>query len=245
MKDNRDFDAKVEARVDEIFKAFAYELGENTAAYARAVLDENQPDPSIFVDDTETRAEATDADCRDKAPAVENLGFKPHRSRRILRRTLILAAALILIMGLFVVTSEGVRLKLTSLIYGENPESTRIIDDSNLIVDLEKVQLGYVPEGFEVVSDEMFMDVERRIDYRNEEDVSIILYVTRTEQYAYNVDNEQNSSETITINDKEGRLFYDGMLNTIIWQSGDCTFDVTSTLGAECLIEIARMITLN
>lgn len=248
MKENKDFDFEfdqwdsvdpddpVDQRVEEIFKAFAYELGENTAAYARAVLDENQPDPPLFMDEPEVEAPKEEP---------EALEIKPYRSRRVLRRSLILVAVLVLVMGLVVVTSEGVRLKLSSLFCGDAPASTRLVDDSKLVVDLESVEVGYVPDGFAVVGDETLGDYSRMIGYEDENETRFVVSIIKTNQYVNNVDNERNESEELLIDDKEGFFFYDDSQNIIIWQIGDCTLQLTSLLEKDELHKIAKSITVN
>ena len=265
-----DFEAKIDQRVEEIFRAFAFELGETTAAFVDAFLDENQLDPPLLVEteaseasnesnesslvaeaghsiDSSRKTEETNKSNESSLVTEAGLGIeagkvleiKPHRRRNILRRSAIIAATLILIMGLAVVTSEGVRLKVTSLFRSDAPNSIRIIDDSNLVVDLEKVQLGYVPEGFEVESDETFLDMERKIKYSDVEEKAITLLLTKTEMYSYNVDNESNDYEEVKINDKQGYIFLDGMNNVIVWQMGDCTVQLSSTVNNDELIKIA------
>ncbi len=237
----KDYD--LEQRAEDILKAFAMEMGKNNEAFAQAVLDENQPDPPLYAEveeraETDAAVELATGDANPEAPV------RPHRSRRVLRRTLILAAVLILMMGLVVCTSEGVRLKLSSLFFGDAPGSTRVLDDSNLVVDLEKVELGYVPEGFEVVSDEILMGYCRMIELNDEKGNIILLSITKTEQYVYNIDNETNSDTTIRINDKQGSIFFDGEQNVVIWQIGDCTFDIASSFEKDNLITIAEHITV-
>lgn len=227
-----ELDAELDQRVDAIFAAFAKQLGDNTAAFASAFLDEEQPDPPLFMNEVEI-------------PEAERKTVAPKGSRRLLRRTLILVAVLVLIMGLAVVTSEGVRLKVSSLIFGNAPDSTRLIDDSSLVVDLEKVELGYVPEGFEVESDEMIDDMYRVFCLENKMSDSILFSVTKTEGYVNNVDNERSGNEDVLINDKQGYYFTTNKRNSIIWQIGDCTFQLTSNLDKADLLLIAKQIVLH
>jgi len=244
---NKDYD--LEQRAEDILRAFAMEMGNNNEKFVRAVLDENQPDPPLFLEEETPLETESGAEITPSVPAEEELptGFTPvtpRRSRKILRRTLILAAVLILMMGLVVCTSEGVRLKLSSLFFGDAPGSTRVLDDSNLVVDLEKVELGYVPEGFEVVSDEMNFGFERKIKYGNTEKDAFVLSITKTEQYVGNVDDERSQCDDRLINDKVGFLFYDGVNYTLVWQFADCTLQLISTIEVYELEEIAKHVIL-
>jgi len=245
---NKDYD--LEQRAEDILRAFAMEMGNNNEKFVRAVLDENQPDPPLFLGEEPVAATAeTSAKTTPSSPATEELPAEftpvsPRRSRKVLRRALILAAVLILMMGLVVCTSEGVRLKLSSLFFGDAPGSTRVLDDSNLVVDLEKVELGYVPEGFEVVSDEMNFGFERKIKYGNTEKDAFVLSITKTEQYVGNVDDERSQCDDRLINDKVGFLFYDGVNYTLVWQFADCTLQLISTIEVYELEEIAKHVIL-
>jgi len=244
---NKDYD--LEQRAEDILRAFAMEMGNNNEKFVRAVLDENQPDPPLFLEEETPLETESGAEITPSVPAEEELptGFTPvtpRRSRKILRRTLILAAVLILMMGLVVCTSEGVRLKLSSLFFGDAPGSTRVLDDSNLVVDLEKVELGYVPEGFEVVSDEMVLDFERRIEAKNDVGSIIIMHMIKNEQYVYNIDNEYTAETKILINDREAYCFNNGDETFIMWQIGDSTFQLTSTIDKQILVEVAKKIVL-
>lgn len=218
------YDFDVEQKADEILEMIGKELGQNRADYMRALLDDDQPDPPFFLEDTSIETPAP---------------VKTKGSRRTLRRVLILAATLIVMMGLVVVTSEGVRLKISSLFFNDEPGSTRIVDELNA-VDVSKVEVGYVPEGFELVSDEMLTDGYRVIIYQKENSDNIIITAAKTELYSANVDSENMRTEELIINDKQAYIFNENEQNTILWQIGDSTFQITGNIKTEKLVEIAK-----
>lgn len=224
------YDFDVEQKADEILEMIGKELGQNRADYMRALLDDDQPDPPFFVED---------ASIETPAPV------KTKGSRRTLRRVLILAAVLIVMMGLVMVTSEGVRLKLSGFFFDEGQNNTRVFDDSRLKVDISKVELGYVPEGFELVSDDMPMDGHRIVGYQNEREEKIVIILAKTELYAYNVDNENFVTKEVKINEHQAYMFNDNEQNIIIWQVGDSTCQISGDVETIELVEIAKNVLIN
>ena len=223
------YDFDVEQKADEILEMIGKELGQNRADYMRALLDDDQPDPAFFVEDSSIETPAP---------------VKTKGSRRTLRRVLILAAVLIVMMGLVVVTSEGVRLKISSLFFNNEPGSTRIVDELNAI-DVSKVEVGYVPEGFEIVSDEMPVDGYRVITCQNKQMKGIVVLLAKTELYAYNVDNENFEAMEIKVNEHQAYIFNDSDQNIILWQVGDSTFQIAGDIGTDELVEIAKNVWIN
>lgn len=229
----KQFDA--EQKAEELLMALGYELGESRAAFGEALLDENQPDPPIFMTEEEWNA--------GRPKPVE---WQPRQVRRRsgkVRRALILAAVLILVMGLAVAASEGVKLKKNTVHMEETPaESTRIVDNSKKMYELEDFQIDYVPEGYELVEDHVSGDFSRRIVYVDENEKELSFYIVKTENYGTNVDNESAGREEVLINDKQAYTFSDGDVTFLVWQMGDCTVDITGSLSAEELVRVAEHI---
>lgn len=221
-----------EEKAEELLMALGKELGERRAAFGEALMDDEQPDPPMFMSKEawfEGRPQP-----------------KEHRSCRITRkkrRALILAAVLILVMGMAVVSSDGVKLNKSTVHMEENPEeSTRIIDDTKKMYDLEDFQAGYVPEGYEVEFDEVHGEIMREIGYLDADGNYLAIHIIKTDHYEFNVDNESADREEVLVNDKQAYLFKDDITSTVVWQIGDCTIDVMARLSKEELIEIAKNI---
>lgn len=219
------YDFNVEQKADEILEMIGKELGQNRADYMKALLDNDQPDPPFFLEDTSIETPAP---------------VKTKGSRRTLRRVLILAAVLIVMMGLVMVTSEGVRLKLSGFFFDEGQNNTRVFDDSRLKVDVSKVELGYVPEGFELMSDEMLTDGYRIMIYQKENSGNIIITAAKTELYAINVDNEDFKAKEVKVNEYQAYVFNDNSQNIVLWQVGDSTFQIAGDIEIDKLVEIAK-----
>lgn len=222
MKSKYGTEIDVEQKADELLAALGRELGESRASYMENLLKEAE---------AELKAEA------ETAPVVPLKPKKGGKNR--VRRALILAAVLVIVMGALAVTSEGLRLKLSSLFFRDVPGSTKLLDDENLVVNVAEVVVDYVPEGYELLSDDIFGDMDRSIHYSNGEE-EFIISVTKTHFYVGNVDNDRMKSEMIRINDREGHLFITEFNCLVVWQMGDCTFQVTTSLKEDEAIEIAR-----
>jgi len=169
-----------------------------------------------------------------------------HGSRRVLRRVLILAATLILMLGLVMVAAEGVKLKKSSLHMEEyTGESTRIIDISKAELDVEDFNVTYVPEGYELVEDVLIGEYARMIKYQDKNDDVIKIHISKTDKFGTNVDNETTGRIEVLVNDKQAHLFDDGKTSFIVWQIGDCTLDITADISEEELVKIANHIFVN
>ena len=222
----------VEEKAEELLMALGKELGESRAAFGEALLDENQPDPPMFMTKEEWYA--------GQSMDVE---YQGRRTTGKLRRVLILAAVLIFVMGIAVVSSDGVKLKKSTVHMEENPaESTRIIDDTKRLYDLEDFQVGYVPEGYEQTEDHVSRDILRLIEYSHGDVNRIRIYIVKTEHYGFNIDNETAEREEMLVNDKQAYLFQDGEKSILVWQMGDCTIDLEGTLSKDELISVAKHI---
>lgn len=222
MKSKYGTEIDVEQKADELLAALGRELGESRASYMENLLKEAE---------AELKAEA------ETAPVVPLKPKKGGKNR--VRRALILAAVLVIIMGALAVTSEGLRLKLSSLFFRDVPGSTKLLDDENLVVNVAEVVVDYVPEGYELLSDDLLGDFNHVIQYSDGND-DIFVSITKTEMYAFNVDNDRMEGEMVKINDKEGHLFLTDVNRVIVWQVGDCTFQITTTLDEKDAVEIAR-----
>ncbi len=179
---------------------------------------------------------------------IEKMTERPHKggSHRRLRRALILAATLILVMGLAMVVAEGVKLKQSTMHMRETAgESTKITDIEKTKFNVEDFRVTYVPEGYELVEDVVVNEFIRKIKYENREDEGIKIHIAKTKQFGANVDNESVGRIEVLVNDNQAYLFDDGDASFIVWQIGDCTVDVKARLSEEELKQIASHIYVN
>ena len=223
---------EAERLADEIMAAFGKELGEARADFCEALMDPAEEVMSFA--EWKKMQSGTDR---------ETAEVRPAGGRRRMRRVVILAAVLILVMALAMVAAEGVKLKKSTLYMKDDVgESTRIIDISKAEFDVENFVVSYVPEGYELVEDEVVSKGVRKIKYEDAQSRGIKIHITKTSVFGANVDNEKAGSTEVLVNDKQAYIFYDDKTGFIVWQMGDCTIDVSARLGEEELIQLANKI---
>ena len=148
---------EAERLADEIMAAFGKELGESRADFCEALMDEADEVMSF-----EEWKKAQSGTVREEAEV------HPAGGRRRMRRALILAAVLILVMALAMVAAEGVKLKKSTMTMQETPgESTKLVDENKAKYDVEDFVVSYVPEGYELVEDVVVSEKVREIKYGN------------------------------------------------------------------------------
>ncbi|MBR3786679.1 MAG: DUF4367 domain-containing protein [Firmicutes bacterium] len=254
-----------ERMAEEIMQAFGKKLGEARADYCEALMDPDREDPPLFTEDErlmtidpdlEAWLAGFDEDCGDGAnnlpPAAEILDFsqwkqiqvdkeKIHKRRNgKLRRVLILAAVLILMMSLVLAAAEGVKLKRSSMYMSEDAgNSTRIIDMDKAEFDVEDFNVTYVPEGYELVEDVVYNTFTRKLIFAKSKEERFQVIIAKTDNYGANVDNEKAGRKEVLVNDKQAYVFEDSNTGFILWQMGDCTLDIVGRLSEEELVEIA------
>lgn len=231
---------EAERLAEEFMMAFGKELGENRADFCEALMDPDREDPPMFVEDDGWNDEVMDFAAWKKAQE-EKAAHKGRKNK--LRRIVILAAVVTLVMGLAMVAAEGVKLKKSTMTMQETPnESTKLIDEDKAKYDVSDFRVTYVPEGYELVEDRIISETTRRIIYQKDTGEGFKVHIIKTAKYGANVDNERAGREEVLVNDKQAYVFYDEEAGFIIWQVGDCTLDVFARLSKEELIEIAKQI---
>lgn len=253
-----------ERLAEEIMETYGKELGESRSNFCEALMDPDKDDPPMFIDYDagdlasaapvmsfeewkQQQAEKALEEALEEAPEDVTIDSKViesgRGSKRMLRRILILAATLILVLGLAVVAAEGVKLKKSTLhMEQDTGESTRIIDVDNAEFDVEDFRVTYVPEGYELVEDMVVGGNMKLFEYHSDERGGIQIHISKTNTFGANVDNERSGREEVLINDNQAYMFYDDKTGFVIWQIGDCTLDVSGRISQEELIEIASHI---
>lgn len=216
---NQDIDKLAE----DILSAYGKELRKSQDAYLDALEDDSLPNPPFFVQ-----------------PPRKKIG-----TRRAFRRALILVAVLVLIMGLMVISSEGVREKMFNYFQDDKEGHTDLtyLDDEDEAGKIPEFELGYVPEGYELFSEDSDISF-RKIIYTKDEKQYIRFTVNRSEAYNMSVDNDTFKREEITVNGYQALLFYDEHNGVVIWQVGDYTLDLFTGLSKKEVIEVAKNVTL-
>lgn len=216
---NQDIDKLAE----DILTAYGKELCKSRKAYFDALEDGSVPDPPFFAEPVR----------------------KKMRTRRTFRRALILVAVLVLIMGLVVISSEGVKEKMFNYFADEKEGHTDLsyLDGEDDESKIPAFELGYVPEGYELFSEDSDM-IFRKTIYENDDEKYIRFTVRRSEDYNMSVDNDTFKQREIMINSYQALLFYDDKNSVIIWQVGDYTLDLFTGLSQKEAIKVAKKVKL-
>ena len=230
-----------EQTAEALLETLGKELGEARADFCEALMDPDREDPPMFMDEGYWDIlEDYEVEDFESWKAVQT-PRKGGRGR--LRRAFILVAVLILVLGLFAVAADGVKLKKNSLyMKTDSGESTRIVDISKAEFDVKDFEVTYVPEGYELVEDVSVENYVRNIKFSNEECTEVWIHIAETDHFGANVDNEVTKQKEVLVNDKQAYLFDDGRKSIIVWQVGNCTLDVEARLPEEELIKISSHI---
>ena len=204
---------KFEKEAERILSAYAKELQKSRNAYLDVLEQEEVPDLPLFVEEP--------------YPKVSVQG---HRKIR-LKRVLVLAAVLVLLMGLAVVSSEGARKQFFGFLQNDKEGHTELkfVGDEENASGLPDFELGYVPGGFELydATDDGVCKEIRYLGNEKGERISCTIYKNRT--YSAGFDTETHERKEVMVNTSQGLLFYGESDCMLVWQVGDYTFDLLTS----------------
>lgn len=215
-------DYDVEKKADELLEALGKELMKRREKYADMILEgEEVPLYGDFV--------------------------QKHGHYRNFRRMMILIAVLIMLMGLAIVSVDGVREKVFNYFLSDNPGYTEMTPleqnvESNA---LPKVKLEYLPNGYELISSEENEVSGVWKSYGNAEEQFIEFSLCRSDYYSPSVDNDTMKREQVRINVYQAQLFSDEQDCYLVWQAGDYTLSLYGSLDKDTMIKIANHVRLN
>ena len=230
-----------EQTAEALLETLGKELGEARADFCEALMDPDREDPTMFMDEGYwSLLDDYEVEDFESWKAVQT-PRKGGRGR--LRRAFILVAVLILVLGLFAVAADGVKLKKNTMHMRETVgESTKLTDIDKTKFDVEDFEVTYVPEGYELVEDAMHNGFIREIKYYSDTKNLMWIHIAKTSHFGANVDNETVDRKEVLVNDKQAYLFKDEKTHIIVWQMGNCTLDVSGNLSEEDLIQVASHI---
>ena len=158
-----------EQTAEALLETLGKELGEARADFCEALMDPDREDPPMFTEEGYWDIlEDYEVEDFESWKAVQT-PRKGGRGR--LRRAFILVAVLILVLGLFAVAADGVKLKKNTMHMQETTnESTFLIDENQAFYDVEDFEVTYVPEGYELVEDVLVNGFVREFFYVNNND---------------------------------------------------------------------------
>lgn len=211
----------IEKKTDEILTALGKELSKSRKIYAEALLDERMPDPPFVMHEK-----------------VKNKG-----SKKMLRRALVLVAVLILTLGMLIVSVDAVKLKLFEFFMVDKDGYTDLQPSNGNVMENEipEFYLSYVPEGYT----RSFKNVEQgaiTIIYEDDNGQYINFEAYNSNDTTASIDNENLQREQVRVNEFEGWYFYNDEFDMVVWQVGDYLLNISSSLGKEETLKVAKNI---
>lgn len=217
-------DYDVEKKADELLEALGKALMQSRENYASLILEGKE------------------------VPLYQEESAQKHRHHRTFRRMIVLIAVLLMLMGLALVSVEGVREKAFNYFLGENPGNTEITplggDEQGAFPE---VKLEYLPKGYKLVSSDKDEEtgIWKTMTYGNEEDQFIDFSIYRSDYYTPSVDNDTMKQEQIRVNVYQAQLFTDAQTGYLVWQVGNYTLSIYGGLDKDTIMEIANHVRLN
>ena len=164
-------------------------------------------------------------------------GDRYHRFTRNTARAILIAAIIMAIATVTLAATVGREFIVQKF---SNYSTYNVVDTSN-VKDPDDIEIGYIPEGFDLDSKEI-MDISQFYSYSNNNEW-INIY-KRKINYELTFETEHKNSETININAFEGIYYKNPDLNFsgIIWNNGTFVFTVEGNIPKEGLIKVAENI---
>ncbi|MEY8367030.1 DUF4367 domain-containing protein [Anaerovoracaceae bacterium 41-7] len=162
-----------------------------------------------------------------------------------MKRAMILAAILILMMGLFITSVTGVSERIFNYFAEKGSVSTEIkpLEQPDTTGELPNFELTYLPEGY-ILSSEDYEETGNSKLYVPDENQYIYMTEQLSSTYAAGVDNETMQGETTRVSIYQAQVYYDDNMSYIVWQVGDYTLDVIGTVSKDEIRKIAESVIL-
>ncbi len=184
-----------------------------------------------------------------KMEALLTRGIRPYRRRTAGKRVAVLAAVIALLAACML-SVGAVRESIVSFFTEVYEEFTAIIFEqpeesvqTDAAVSIDEIEITYIPEGFELVS-ESKDDIARRVEYADNSDKRIIIRQTLNGNMQRSIDTEGIKSEEVFVWGQKGIYFENKGVSTIIWNDEKQVFYVSGNLNKNEIVNIAESISI-
>jgi hypothetical protein len=161
-------------------------------------------------------------------------GDRYHKFTRKTARIILIAAIIMAIATVTLAATVGREFIVQKF---SNFSRYSVVDSSN-IKSVEDIEIGYIPEGFELTNKETSKN-KYYLNYFNE-DKWISIYKSKIDS-RIDFDTEYKNKERIRINGFEGVYFEDNdSINGLMWNNGHYIYQLDSNISKEELIKIAE-----
>lgn len=141
---------------------------------------------------------------------LENPSFFGRISyRHMMKRCLLVAVILILTFSMLVMGANALGIKFLNLSFLEFKDHTEVTVDKSAGETAEETrfyELGYVPEGYELIGKDGFLEQELSFVYENGEGVNLYIDQSVSDTFSANLNNEDCEITTEVIGELEARV---------------------------------------
>lgn len=156
--------------------------------------------------------------------------------RQMGKRFAILTLVLILTFALFVVSASALGIKLFNFSFFNKADHVEIVhnekDDSNKET-MEFYNIGYVPEGYNLVEKKDITDVWRIYTYENSNEEYLYIEQAEADSYVSNIDNENCSVSKETIREMETYIYNHGEYKVYMMENEGLIITIQGNLSQE------------
>lgn len=173
--------------------------------------------------------------------------FKNERRKYNLRRATVVTGkvacfvvAIAIVMGIAISSVEAWRTKFLNFFYDKDAPNTvvRFSETKHNSYSNDMVDIGYIPNGFEIEKDKTGID-NLFLKFVNEE--KFIQIKRNNDSLKTAINTERGTLETIKVNSYEGVYMVNNNANVLLWHDGVYTFRLSSNLEKEELLKIAKL----
>lgn len=178
------------------------------------------------------RIRYVDSFAMEKTPLIHRISY-----RHMMKRCMLVVLILILTFSILVIGANALGLKFLNLSFLEFKDHTEVTVEKGAEKTEGETKFympGYVPEGYELIAKDMFLDKELSYVYENAEGIYLYIDQNISDSFSAKINNEDCEITTETIGDMEARFYryYDrsgGGIQCLV-RKGDILIDVYGLL---------------
>ena len=169
--------------------------------------------------------------------AIKRISYK-----HMLKRCTMIAVILILMFALLVVTASAFGIHLFNFSFFEKTDYTQIISNTDARENsmVEFYSPSYIPEGYFIVMDESFTEIEKKLIYENKEKELLHIEQNLAEGFALNINSEDCEIKTKTLENIEITVYNYTNYSVFVFQYNNTFIKITSVLPEQ---EIDKIVT--
>lgn len=200
-----------------------------------------------YVEDVPPSPEAAEKFEKELNKAYRNGQLRSFRTKiaKFGKYAVTVCAAFIVVFAVSVISVDAFRLRFLEWLFNihESHSSLNISNDNNAYSNM--VHADYLPDGYELVNYNNNRNVIELCYSNNINNIKIRVYLNDYNDFNFNIDNENTSSEEVYINGDKGQYRKSELMSAIFWYSDEKTYCISTDdiqIDKEKLVEIAQSI---